>query len=247
MPDITPWTTWAQQFYVPPKKPAAPAAAPAPGAEATAQNGAAPAGGQPANAAPTTPPATPDQTAATPPADAAGGGAVATNGGWIIEMRGYHLHNSLDWIKDVKWGDEGEEFLKSTIIKNLDLAKIKLPDGPKGESVEYSMADLGIKMPVVVTHEKIRPVTFVAETPENAANVGPGGPMVRPMGPEALAAGGAAGVDQPKQFKLRKYRFVIQFCWQPQPRTQRQEKLAQKKAAEAATASTPAETPRPSS
>jgi hypothetical protein len=160
-------------------------------------------------------------------------------------MRGFHLHNSLPEIKDVKWGEEGEEFLKSTIIKNLDVAKVKLPDGPKGEPVEYSMADLGIKMPVVVTHEKIRPVTFYAGSPDDANN--PGGQMVRPISPEGLAAGGAAGAEQPKQFKLRKYRFVIQFCWQPQPRGQRQEKLAQKKAAEAATAATPAETPPPSS
>jgi hypothetical protein len=148
----------------------------------------------------------------------------------------------------VKWGEEGPGFLKSTIIKNLELGKVKLPDGPNGEPVEYSMADLGIKTPVVVTHEKIRPVTYYAESAENVNN--PGGAMARPPGPEggALGAAGAGGAEQPKQFKLRKYRFVIQFCWQPQPRAQRVEKLAQKKAAEAATAATPAaETPRPSS
>jgi hypothetical protein len=124
------------------------------------------------------------------------------------------------------------------------LGKVKLPDGPNGEPVEYSMADLGIKMPVVVTHEKIRPVTYYAESPELAGSTGP---MMRPGGEGASFNPGTPGVEQPKQFKLRKYRFVIQFCWQPQPRAQRLEKLAQKKAAEAATAATPAETPPPSS
>jgi type IV pilus assembly protein PilM len=241
MPDIAPWIASVQQDYTPPPKPAGAAAAA--GSDATAPDAAA--GGQPAGATPPTEPAAPmpDQTAATPPTDAAGG-VPATNSGWIIEIRGYHLHNSLPEITDVKWGPEGPGFLKSTIIKNLELGKVKLPDGPNGEPVEYSMADLGIKMPVVVTHEKIRPVTYYAESPELAGSTGP---MMRPGGEGASFNPGTPGVEQPKQFKLRKYRFVIQFCWQPQPRAQRLEKLAQKKAAEAATAATPAETPPPSS
>jgi len=53
-------------------------------------------------------------------------------------LRGYHLHNSTP-------SDEAEVFLKRTIIKNLELGKVKLPDGPKGEFVDVSMPDLGIK------------------------------------------------------------------------------------------------------
>jgi type IV pilus assembly protein PilM len=251
MPDIAPWQAAVQRYYTPAAKPAAPAAAAA-GGDATAQNGtAAPAGASPADAtaaAPAAPAPAADPTAA-PPADATAG-AAASNSGWIIEIRGFHLHNNLEGKFKVGPEGEGEEFLKSTIIKNLELAKVKLPDGPKDELIDVSMADLGIKMPVVVTHEKIRPVTYYAESPD-AANPGGGPPMARPPGPEgggvAPGVAGAAGADQPKQYKLRKYRFVIQFCWQPQPRGQRMEKLAQKKAAEAATAAAPTDTPRPSS
>lgn len=77
--------------------------------------------------------------------------------------------------------------------------------------------------------------------------------MPRTNGPEGVGPGGPpagaqAGVEQPKQFTLRKYPFLIQFLWQQQPRGQRLEKMAQKKAAAAAnTASTSEEAPRPSS
>jgi type IV pilus assembly protein PilM len=237
-PDVAGWQAAIQRFYTAPAKPAAPAVpAPAPGQTAEA------AGNATQPAVPAAPPADQAPVAAAPVADAtatppAEGAAAPTNGGWIIEMRGYHLHNSVP-------SDEGEEFLKRTIIKNLQLGKVKLPDGPKDKLIDVPIPDLGIKFPVVVTHEKIRPVTYVIESPENA---GVGGS--RPAGPEALAmtpgAAAPAG-EQPKNFKLRKYRFVIQFCWQPQPRTQRIEKMSQKKATEPSTAATTAEAPHPSS
>jgi type IV pilus assembly protein PilM len=248
MPDITAWQAGVQKDYTPPPKPAAPAGAAAPAA-ADAAGAATPAPGTPAEPAapagatpPVAPPAAPvaDATAA-PPAE---GAAASANSGWIIELRGYHLHNSLPEKTDVKWGPEGEEFLKHTIIQNLELGKVKLPDGPKGNLIDVAMPDLGIKMPVVVTHERIRPVTYLVEAPENGGAMG-----ARPPGPEAagLAPGAApAGPEQPKSFKLRKYRFVIQFCWQPQPRGQRIEKMAQKKAAEPAATATAAEAPVPS-
>jgi type IV pilus assembly protein PilM len=237
-PDVAGWQAGIQRFYTPPEKPPAPpAAAPAPGQTAEATENATP------PAAPTAPPAgqaavpaapVVDPTAA-PPAE---GAVVATNGGWIIELRGYHLHNSNP-------ADEGEEFLKRTFIKNLHIGKVKLPDGPKGSPIDVPIPDLGITFPVVVTREKIRPVTYFAEAPENAGAAG-----TRPAGPEGslMAPGGVAPAgEQQKTFKLRKYRFVIQFCWQPQPRGQRLEKMAQKKAAEPSTAATTADAPKPNS
>jgi hypothetical protein len=53
--------------------------------------------------------------------------------------------------------------------------------------------------------------------------------------------------EQPKTFKLRKYRFLIQFAWQPQPRGQRLEKTQQQKAAAPSTAAAPGEAVPPSS
>ena len=159
------------------------------------------------------------------PADGAAAGGLAA-GGWVIELKGYHLHNSLDKV-DV--GDEGEQFLTNTLIKNLESGKVMLPDGPNGELVEVAIADLGIKHPVVVTHPKVQTVRYMAEP------IDPNSPTGMPMqvGPE-MGPGAATvpGQVAPKMFELRQYDFIVQFCWQPQPRGKRIE-MAQKKTAPA--------------
>jgi hypothetical protein len=90
------------------------------------------------------------------------------------------------------------------------------------------IAELGISMPVVVTNQKTQTVTYMAE----AADASNGGsPM--PAAPEMMQGTGAAGDQQPKMFKLRQYDFIVQFCWQPKPRTSRLKEMAEKKAAPA--------------
>ncbi len=248
-PDLGPWLASAQRFYTPPSKPDAPAApaAAAPADPANpADSTAAPAPDQTAEAAPPAEPlpASPESASGDPTAPLAEGAAVSANAGWIIEIRGFHLHNNLDGKFKVGPEGEAEEFLKRTFIKELELGKVKLPDGPNGDPVEVSMADLGIKTPVVVTAEKTRPVTYFVASPDSTGAMPTMGSM--PVGPEGMSPGGPGaatpGVEQPKLFKLRKYRFIVQFAWQPQPRGQRIEKAAQKKAATANTAAAPAGT-----
>jgi type IV pilus assembly protein PilM len=250
--DLAPWHAYIQRWYSTPesKAPAAPAAAaPNDAAGAAAAQGqpatAPPANGAtpPANGTAATPPAEQPAMPGTPPADqganptAEGAPAAAiTGGGWVIELRGYHFHNSLSEPK-VNVGDEGEEFVTNTFIRALQTGKVKLPDGPDGKMIDVPIADLGIKFPVVVTHSNIQPAQRTAESADNMA---PGGAPVRSMGPEGgagIPGANAQGVNEPKVFKLRKYPFVIQFVWQPQPRTQREEN-AKKKAAEAASKAT---------
>jgi type IV pilus assembly protein PilM len=247
-------------------EPAAPAAAaPANGeavtnGQAPAQDGVTPPPGQTADTATATPPAgatgpppSPDSVATptdgtTPPADGTtppADGAAPANSGWVIELRGYHFHNSLQ-DKKLDVGDEGEKFVRNTLIKNLELGKVKLPDGPDGKLIEVPISDLGIKYPVVVTSLKTNPVTLYPDTPDAT-----GAPASsRTIGPEGRQPGGAAGqTAEQKGFKLRKYRFVVQFVWQPQPRGKRLEKMAQKNGAAPSTASadTTATPPGPSS
>jgi type IV pilus assembly protein PilM len=146
-----------------------------------------------------------------------------TGPGWVIEMRGYHLHNSLRDEK-INVGDEGDAFILNTFFKNLETGTVKLPDGPNGELIDVPISELGIKFPVVVTSEQIIPVTYYAEA------VDPNMPGGMPAGPSAYdrgeAAPGAAAneVEEPKVWNLRRYNFIIQFCWQPQPRGKRLEK-----------------------
>jgi type IV pilus assembly protein PilM len=244
--DLTPWHTYIQQ-WLPKSETAAgttgddPNATPVDGQAPAGENAAEP---PPAEAVAEAPPA---DAAAPPPADATGGaidpltglpvegtaGGGLAAGGWVIELKGYHLHNNLPDL-NVDVGDEGEQFVQETLIKNLETGKVMLPDGPGGELIEVPIADLGIKYPVVVTHLRTETVTYMAEP------IDPNNPTGMPMGmgnrgfegPAALPGGTGLPSEQlPKTFKLRQYNFVVQFCWQPQPRGTRLEKMAEQKAA----------------
>ncbi len=234
MPDLTNWRNFVMKWYTPPASPKPAAGTPA-------------AAGQTPGAAAQTSAAPPPADQAAPPTDANGApspdaGATA-NSGWVIELRGYHLHNSVPGKFNV--GEEGEEFIKNTFFKNLETGTVKLPDGPDGKLIDVPIADLGIKYPVVVTHLKTQTVTYYPET-SDTTTTGPVS-MGTPEAPGAAPGGVAPNGDQPKKFTLRKYRFWIQFCWQPVPRGQRLEKMSQKKAAAPGTAATGGESAPPSS
>jgi len=240
-PDLAPWIASIQPNLRKKESPAAQTpgadgvAPPVEGAAATPDDpNATPPADATAEAAAATPPAM--DAAATAPADAAGAvdpatgqpvdGAAATgNGGWVIELKGYHLHNNL-FDKKVDVGVEGERFVTETFLKNLEDGKVMLPDGPKGEMVEVPIADLGIKNAVVVTSERVKPVTYLAEPLDGTT---PGAMPTMPVGPEGGALTGVPGEMGPKMFKLRQYDFIVQFSWQPEPRGKRLEKMAQKK------------------
>lgn len=197
-----------------------------------------------------TPPAA-DSSAATASADSTAGAADSSGGtgGWVVELRGYHLHNNLPDNNKLNVGDEGATFLKKTLIQNLKSGKVSLPDGPGGAPVEFTMAELGISDPVIVTAEKTKTVTYLAEPVDTVDGSVPTMamspmPAARPEGgPAAPGAPGAADI-YPKTFKLRQYDFIVQFCWQPKPRTERLKLLANRKApaAPAAVGGAPGET-----
>jgi hypothetical protein len=253
--DLTPWYTHIQR-WLPKSATAAPPAgdpndpnAPPPAAGETPPADGAATPPPPADAPPTPPPA---EAGTPPPADATGGsvdpltgqpvdGSAGTGlaaGGWVIELKGYHLHNNLiDQKIDV--GDESEAFVQNTLIKNLESGTVMLPDGPNGELIEVAIADLGIKHPVLVTSYRVISVEYMAEP------IDPNNPTGMPMsrgaeGPGPIPGGtGLPGEQLPKTFKLRQYNFIVQFCWQPQPRGTRLEKMAQKKAQPAGEAEAP--------
>ncbi|HEX5470710.1 MAG TPA: pilus assembly protein PilM, partial [Lacipirellulaceae bacterium] len=233
MPDLTNWRNFVQKWYTPPPKPKAAAPVNAAGTPATPADAAAQAIPPAGQVAPTADPNV------TPSPDA----AAAANSGWVVELRGYHLHNSIPGKVNV--GDEGEEFIKNTFFKNLETGTVKLPDGPGGKPIDVRSSDLGITMPVVVTHPKIQSVEYYPEASDNTT-AGPA--MLRgPEAPGAVPIAAAQPGEQLKTYKLRKYRFIIQFCWQPQPRSLRLQKMAQKKAAAPSTAATGGEATPPNS
>jgi type IV pilus assembly protein PilM len=229
---------------------AAPASdAPSTDAAATDPNATAPAAdpnAAPPAAEPNATSPTADSTAAAPPADAMtdpnadpnatptidpvtgepiDGSATTglTGAGWVIEIRGYHLHNSLREQK-ISVPEEGQQFILNTFFKNLETGTVKLPDGPNGELIDVPISDLGIKFPVVVTTEQIVPVTYFAEAVD--PNMVGGMPATSSEYDRGATAPGAAAnaQEEPKTWELRRYNFIIQFCWQPQPRGKRLEK-----------------------
>jgi len=243
--DLTPWYNSVQRYYESTKpeapKPAA-LAAEVPNDLATGTNV--------ENEAETTPPVdeqtmTPeatsqvDQAGADASSDVGAEGQVAeggpeaelAKGGWVIQLVGKHFHNSVPPNIQVK--PEHSQFIKQTFFKNLENGSVKLPDGPGGELMDVPIADLGIKFPVVVTTATTRKYTYSLRPPDAAT----GGsmystlesPYAAPYG-TAAATTTATGVEDPNLIELREYEFIIQFAWQPQPRSVRQEKRAQRAA-----------------
>jgi hypothetical protein len=190
----------------------------------------------PAAMPPTDPMATADAGAVDPLTGqpiAGGSGADLTKGGWVIQMIGYHLHNSLtDPPVDV--GDEGETFILNTFVKKLEEGTVELPDAD-GKMKEVKIADLGIRYPVIVTSRRTQSVEYLAESAEVVAQKAA---ALNQPNVEGIQRPGlqSAQPPKPKTFKLRQYDFYIQFCWQPQPRTQREEKLVQQPGADPSTA-----------
>jgi hypothetical protein len=166
--------------------------------------------------------------------------------GWVIQLRGFHLHNSLPDLKVDLVGDEAEQFILNSFFKNLKEGTVKLPDGPNGELVDIPIADLGIRHPVVVTEEKTNQVEYLAEATDEDPSGRSYSPSPMMEGPgRGMPSANPGGPEPPKTWKLRRYDFIIQFAWQPQPRGQRMEKMAKQGEAAPSTAAAAGEATLP--
>jgi type IV pilus assembly protein PilM len=135
-------------------------------------------------------------------------------------MKGYHFHNS-------DTSNEGREFIEHTLFHELENGVVQLPDGEGGKLIDVSIKDLGISYPVVVTQPRIRTITFDPDSTDSNAS-GQSSRMMTSREDRSPRGGTSGTPDQPEQrsWKLRRYDFVIQFCWQPKTRTLRREKAA---------------------
>jgi type IV pilus assembly protein PilM len=124
-----------------------------------------------------------------------------TGPGWVIQLRGHHFHNKRS---------EGVGYVRDTLIKNLRETKIKLVD-KDGKPEELTLKELGIGYPAVVSNS--------------------GGILNDEIpNPNFDPVASVEGDGQPRTISLRKFEFVLQFAWQPTPRSKRVE-LRQQKAA----------------
>jgi len=143
--------------------------------------------------------------AETPPADPSADGAAATptggptGPGWVVQITGHHFHNE-------EQGNEGEQFVRSTLVKNLlgEGDEVPVAAGEKsGELVP--VADLGIGYPVLVLSSPIRKIQMQT----TASGVAPG------AGPRFDGGAVAAGDPSSGTIDLKRYDFILQFIWQP--------------------------------
>lgn len=167
--------------------------------------------------------------------DGEGGGGLS-GPGWVIQLTGYHYHN-----KDKT--NQTSRFVKNTLIKNLEEGFVELPDGPNGEMVKVSFADLGISHPWVVEDKKIQKEVIDLDAPVGgAATQRGGGGYGSEFGGEGgyggIRTGAAAtGEDEEEEtsiVELDKYEFIVQFVWQETPKSKRIEKAEQRRKAEEA-------------
>lgn len=235
--DLTPWQTSIQRFYVPPQSDVkvvegvtppvegeAPETPPEDGAETPpAEDMEIP----PADVPPPDDTTAPGEDPAFAGIDGATGDAAAdgARGGWIIQLVGYHYHNSMP-DQNISIDDEATEHVIHTFCKSLESGTVMLPDGKDGALVPVKIADLGIKHPTVVTRERLKRVDIRTESEEAYQQ--------RMAAKSAAAAANQLPTmstnpaeDAPKTITLRKYNFILQFIWQPQPRSQRLEKNKQ--------------------
>jgi type IV pilus assembly protein PilM len=194
-----------------------------------------------ASAAPATPATgpTPAPGSATP-----GGEPAPTSGpigeGWVIQITGHHYHNS-----DKVPGGQGAEYVRRTLMKNLEDKKIQLFDlaaaknNPKTTAATRTAVlakDLGIGYPVLVRSFRLHDDDIPLPGFEDEGH-GPGG--LPAIGGSEAAAAAKSGVAT--KVTAARYDFIVQFCWKETPFSKRTEKKAgegDKPAALAGTAAT---------
>jgi type IV pilus assembly protein PilM len=187
----------------------------------------------------------PNEGAAAPPADAAQPAASAPAApaepkgpGWVIQLTGFHFHNSED-----RREDNGNDFLMRTLIKNLHEPYIQgTPVGALGISHATSIDPPPITwdFQVPLTDDEIAALeaekkkTDGDDADDNAnpgGGVGPGA-----GGPGGLAAGG--GMQRGRQDKPTRrqpvFQFLVQFCWVETPPSKRVAPVADNPPADAA-------------
>ena len=161
--------------------------------------------------------------------------------GWVIQLTGYHYHN-------VDKRNQTVRFVNNTLIKNLEDGFVELPDGPKGELVKISFADLGLSHPWMVQGSKIKDEQIDLEAGLGGQSSASGGGGGAGYGGEygggyggggPAAAGAAAEGEESTIITLKRYNFIVQFCWKETPKSARQEKAeARRQEEEAASADT---------
>ena len=158
------------------------------------------------------------------PSDAAGDGA-ASDSGWVIQLSGYHFHNADPRTR-------GPAFVRQTLLKELEEGSVQLPTGNNGELEDVPMTDLGISFPVLVDGPRlvdhwIDDRDKIAEFENKRAEI------ERNVNRNLLTGSRTDSTSfAPPKIRLKRFNFVVQFCWQPTTGAERIELAENRKLAE---------------
>jgi len=189
--------------------------------------------------------------AADEPGEAAEGGTTQVQGptgaGYIVQLTGYHYHN-----RDVPGMVQGAQFVRETLMHDLQTATVMLPSADKpGEMEPVSMKELGIGYPALI--DPGRPVKVTLTNP-NVARVrgsaigaddyedsedgfdeddeeGGGGFVRRTVRTRPTLE---SEQEEIAAAELLRFDFRVQFVWQPTLPSERKAKKAEALAAAAA-------------
>ncbi len=162
-----------------------------------------------------------------------GAGATGADGpsgpGLIVQIYGRHYHNAED-------EPDGARYVRETLIKNL---------------ASQEMHDMGVSYPVLIKPERIGPEEIIIPSPKRKgaeAGLGQGGPgglgAAARGGGGLMSVGGATGVaSAEKKVDVRRFRYRVQFVWQPKSATDQGPAPAEAAKPSPATAAAPATTP----
>ncbi|HEX3999970.1 MAG TPA: type IV pilus assembly protein PilM [Pirellulales bacterium] len=142
-----------------------------------------------------------------PPGDAAPPAAGPSGEGWVIQIVGHHYHNQDP-------GNEGAEYIRRTLLRNLIDKPIPLPD-KDGKLISLLPKDMGISYPVLVRATRAEPedVPLPGATPGDQ--------------PGQQQQAGA----QPQTVPVMRCDFTLQFVWKETPIDKRMELLEKQKPA----------------
>jgi type IV pilus assembly protein PilM len=183
-----------------------------------------------------------------------------TGPGWVVEMKGYHYFKNDR--KSLRVG--GANHVRNNFLRLLEEGTVELPVENGARTEKFTMKEMGIQFPILASDEG-EPVEVTVPNPdvqptegdmqggvesgadgtESYSQMTPSfGPRSGPgvTGPANPAANGAKEKTEEEQappfFKVRRYGFTIQFCWQEKRLSERlkirEEEEAKKKAEAAA-------------
>ena len=151
---------------------------------------------------------------------------------WIVQITGYHYHND-DRVNDSM--NESGQYVLNTLVDKLRNGDVKLPAGDHKGVETVAMKELGISHPVLVHPMDVKDWPEPNpnyEPPANAAGAAIGRREQADPGIDRTRQPAADddNASNPRTIKLRRFDFVVQFCWEPTtPQERREAKNARDK------------------